>query len=84
VCQEAISKRYPALRGVEMEIEISFGEDEVRVTVVDNGKGFDPRALYDSNSRMMTSGFWTIRQRMADLGGAFRLSTSEGHGAVVN
>src|SRR2546422_628098 len=33
--------------------------------------------------RMMSSGFWTIRQRMADLGGAFRLSTSQGHGAVV-
>ena len=82
-CQEAISNAIRHSEASKLEIEISFGEDEVRVTVVDDGKGFDPRALYDSNSRMMTSGFWTIRQRMADLGGAFRLSTSEGHGAVV-
>ncbi|HYR91670.1 MAG TPA: sensor histidine kinase [Terriglobia bacterium] len=82
-CQEAISNAIRHSQASKLEIEINFAEEEVRVTVVDDGKGFDPRTLYDSNSRMMTSGFWTIRQRMADLGGAFRLSTSQGHGAVV-
>jgi hypothetical protein len=46
---------------------VGFAQEEVRVTVEDNGKGFDPRGLSDSKSRMMASGFWTIRQRLADL-----------------
>ena len=82
-CQEAISNAIRHSEASKLEIEIDFAEGEVRVTVEDDGKGFDPRALYDSNARMMSSGFWTIRQRMADLGGAFRLSTSEGHGTVI-
>jgi len=66
-----------------LSILVRFAQSEVRVTVEDDGRGFDPRTLYDSNSRMMSSGFWTIRQRMADLGAAFRVGTSEGRGTVV-
>jgi signal transduction histidine kinase len=82
-CQEAISNAIRHAKASKIDIVIHFAQKEVRVTVEDDGKGFDPRALYDSNSRMMSSGFWTIRQRMADLGAAFRVSTSEGHGTVV-
>jgi len=81
--QEAISNAIRHSEASKLIIVIHFARQDVRVTVEDDGKGFDPRTLYDSNSRMMSSGFWTIRQRMADLGGAFRVSTSEGHGAVV-
>jgi signal transduction histidine kinase len=82
-CQEAISNAIRHSQASKLVISIHFAQKEVRVTVEDDGKGFDPRTLYDSNSRMMSSGFWTIRQRMADLGGAFRVSTSEGGGTVV-
>ena len=82
-CQEVISNAIRHAQASKLVISIHFAYKEVRVTVEDNGKGFDPRTLYDSNSRMMSSGFWTIRQRMADLGGAFRVSTSEGRGTVV-
>ena len=82
-CQEAISNAIRHADASKLVIVIHFARQEVRATVEDDGKGFDPRTLYDSNSRMMSSGFWTIRQRMADLGAAFRVSTSEGHGTVV-
>jgi signal transduction histidine kinase len=82
-CQEAINNAIRHAEASKLDVVIEFRTGEVRVTVDDNGKGFDPRALYDSNSRMMSSGFWTIRQRMADLGAAFRVSTSPGHGTVV-
>lgn len=82
-CQEAINNAIRHSQASRLAVLIRFGQREVRVTVEDDGKGFDPRALYDSNSRMMSSGFWTIRQRMADLGAAFRISTAEGHGTVV-
>ena len=82
-CQEAISNAVRHADASRLAILIHYTKNEVRVTVEDDGKGFDPRALYDSNVRIMTSGFWTIRQRMADLGGAFRVSTAQGHGTVV-
>jgi signal transduction histidine kinase len=82
-CQEAISNAIRHSEAAKLVIRISFGRKEVRVTVEDDGKGFNPRTLYDSNSRMMSAGFWTIRQRMADIGGAFRVSTAEGQGTVV-
>ena len=82
-CQEAISNAVRHAGASRLAILIHYTKNEVRVTVEDDGKGFDPRALYDSNVRIMTSGFWTIRQRMADLGGAFRVSTAQGHGTVV-
>jgi len=82
-CQEGISNAIRHSAGSKILVRISFARKEIRVTVEDNGKGFDPRALYDSNPRMMSSGFWTIRQRMADIGAAFRVSTAEAQGTVV-
>jgi len=64
-------------------VEIAYTGTEVHVTVEDNGKGFDPGSLYEIGGRMMSSGFWTIRQRVADLGGAFRVSTALGNGVAV-
>jgi signal transduction histidine kinase len=82
-CQEAINNAIRHSQASRLTVRVGFAQNEVRVTVEDDGKGFNPRALYDSNSRMMSSGFWTIRQRMADIGGAFRVSTAEGQGTVV-
>ena len=82
-CQEAISNAIRHSNASKLQIEVGFASKEVRVTVQDDGKGFNPRSLYGSNARMMSSGFWTIRQRMADLRGAFRVSTAEGHGTVI-
>jgi len=82
-CQEAMNNALRHSGASKLIVHVRFAQREVRVTVEDNGKGFDPRALYGSNSRVMSSGFWTIRQRMADICAAFRVSTAEGHGTAV-
>lgn len=82
-CQEAVSNVIRHADASKLDISIRFAEKEVHVSVEDNGKGFNPRTLYGSNARLMSSGFWTIRQRMTDLGGAFRVSTASGRGTVV-
>jgi two-component system NarL family sensor kinase len=81
--QEAISNVIRHAEASSLRILVRFGAKEVRVSVEDNGKGFNPRSLYYSDSKLTKSGFWTIRQRMADLGGAFRISTAGGRGTVV-
>jgi two-component system response regulator NreC len=82
-CQEAINNAIRHSEAKRLSIVVRFARSELRITVEDNGRGFNPRKLYDSNSRMMSSGFWTIRQRMADIGAAFRVSTADGHGTVI-
>jgi signal transduction histidine kinase len=82
-CQEAISNAIWHARASTLRIQVHFARGETRVAVQDDGSGFDPRILFDSSTRTMTSGLWTIRQRMGDLGGTFRVSTAEGDGTVV-
>jgi signal transduction histidine kinase len=82
-CQEAINNVIRHSQASKLIVGVSFTHREVRVAVEDNGKGFNPRTLYDPDSRMMTTGFWTIRQRVAHIGASFRVSTAKGRGTVV-
>jgi signal transduction histidine kinase len=82
-CQEVISNAIRHSHASRLAITVRFAQEDVRITVEDNGKGFDPRSLYNSKSQGLASGFWTIRQRLADLNATFRVSTSEGKGTAV-
>jgi len=82
-CQEAVSNAVRHSGASKINVQTSFRNHEVQIIVEDNGKGFDPARLYGADNRIMSSGFWTIRQRVADLGGAFRVSTARGRGVVV-
>ena len=82
-CQEAVNNAVRHSGASRITVDIAYEDAEVHVTVGDNGKGFDPGSLHEAEGRMMSSGFWTIRQRVADLGGAFRVSTAFGNGAAV-
>ena len=79
-CQESVNNAMRHAGASRLSIGLQYKKSEVCVTVEDNGQGFDPRTLYDSSGKMMSSGFWTIRQRLSDLGGSFRLSTGKGRG----
>ena len=82
-CQEAVNNAVKHSSASRIAVDIVYAPAEVRVTVEDNGKGFDPGSLHVAEGQMMSSGFWTIRQRVADLGGAFRVSTALGTGAAI-
>lgn len=81
-CQEAVNNAVRHSGASRITVDVVYGPGEVHVTVEDNGKGFDPGNLHEGGN-MMSSGFWTIRQRVADLGGAFRVSTALGTGAAL-
>lgn len=82
-CQEAISNAIRHSGASAVDIAVSFSDSEVRVAVEDNGRGFDPRRYFDTSGKLMSSGFWTIRQRMNDVGGSFRVGTASGQGTTV-
>ena len=82
-CQEAISNAIRHSETSKLAVRVYFSDVQVRVVVEDSGQGFDPRRFYDATGKLMSSGFWTIRQRMNDVDGSFRIGTAVGKGTSV-
>jgi two-component system sensor histidine kinase DegS len=62
-----------------VKIMLDLGEDRVRVSVDDNGKGFDPETVQQGNSL----GLKLIRERAEMLGGNFEIDSTLGTGARI-
>jgi len=62
----------------EVWVRMAVSEREIRVTVEDNGRGFDPAAVAPDHD-----GLLNMRQRMADLGGTMELVSQPGQGTRV-
>jgi two-component system sensor histidine kinase DegS len=62
-----------------VKVILDLGEDRVRVSVDDNGKGFDQDAIQHSNSL----GLKLIRERTEMLGGSFEIDSAIGKGARI-
>ena len=62
-----------------VKVVIDLGEDRIRVSVDDNGKGFDIDSLQQSNSL----GLKLIRERTEMLGGSFEIDSAVGKGTRI-
>ncbi|MBN2118356.1 MAG: hypothetical protein JW730_17415 [Anaerolineales bacterium] len=62
-----------------IKIILDMGEDRIRVSVDDNGKGFDPDAAQPGNNL----GLKLIRERTEMLGGTFEIDSAVGKGARI-
>jgi two-component system sensor histidine kinase DegS len=63
-----------------VKVMLDLGEDRVRVSVDDNGKGFDPESIQQSNSL----GLKLIRERAEMLGGNFEIDSTLGTGTRIS
>jgi signal transduction histidine kinase len=64
------------------EVTLSYMTDEVALDVVDDGLGFDVRALADA-TRTDSFGLRAIRQRVERLGGTVVLESEPGSGTAI-
>jgi two-component system sensor histidine kinase DegS len=62
-----------------VKVIVDLGEDRIRVSVDDNGKGFDADSLQQSNSL----GLKLIRERTEMLGGSFEIDSAVGKGTRI-
>jgi two-component system sensor histidine kinase DegS len=62
-----------------VKVVLDLGEDRIRVSVDDNGKGFDPESLQQSNSL----GLKLIQERTEMLGGTFEVDSAVGKGTRI-
>jgi len=62
-----------------IKVHVDLGNDLARVTVDDNGRGFDPETVQQSNNL----GLKLIQERAEMLGGSFEIDTSIGKGTRI-
>lgn len=77
--QELLGNAARHSQAASIKLQADMGNDAVRVSVDDNGRGFDPEAARGSASL----GLRLIQERVEALGGAFGVDTAVGKGARI-
>jgi two-component system sensor histidine kinase DegS len=77
--QELLGNAARHSQGTLVKVILDLGEDRVRVSVDDNGKGFDPDSIQHGNNL----GLKLIRERTEMLGGSFEIDSAIGKGARI-
>jgi len=77
--QELLGNAARHSQGALVKIIMDMGEDRVRVSVDDNGRGFDPEVFEQGSSL----GLKLIRERSEMLGGNFEIDSAVGKGTRI-
>ena len=75
--KEALSNALRHSQGDSIEVRVGCGASQAVMTVADNGVGFD------SGAAGKGFGLGNMANRVAAVGGSFRVDTTEGNGTVV-
>ncbi len=65
------------------EITLSYLDDWVGLDIVDDGKGFSPRAVDEAASDRTSFGLIAMRQRVEQLGGTLAIESRVGAGTAI-
>jgi two-component system sensor histidine kinase DegS len=77
--QELLGNAARHSQATTIKLQIDMGNEVVRVTVDDNGKGFSPEMVKEGNSL----GLKLIRERTEMLGGGFEVDSAPGKGSRI-
>lgn len=77
--QELLGNAARHSQATAIKLQIDMGNEMVRVTVDDNGKGFSPEIITESSSL----GLKLIRERTEMLGGSFEVDSAAGKGSRI-
>jgi PAS domain S-box-containing protein len=83
VVQEALTNVIRHARARSVRIELKQGEGRLRLTVRDDGVGFDLSEARARASRGESLGLLGMHERVALLGGSFRIDSAPGQGTTV-
>ncbi|WKZ37944.1 MAG: sensor histidine kinase [Anaerolineales bacterium] len=78
--QELLGNAARHSQGTLVKVQVDLGNDQIRVSVDDNGKGFDPETLPETSNL----GLKLIRERAEMLGGNFEIDSAAGSGARIS
>jgi PAS domain S-box-containing protein len=75
ICQESLTNTLRHARADEFLVQVAFAEDEVRLELGDNGRGFEV------SSRSEGFGLIGIRERVQQMGGKLEITSTPGQGS---
>ncbi|HSL25116.1 MAG TPA: GAF domain-containing sensor histidine kinase [Acidimicrobiia bacterium] len=81
IVQEALHNVAAHAQAREVEVELDFTSDRLRLEVRDDGRGFDPAAARSSAGGHL--GLTSMRQRAESLGGELQVDSAPGSGTAV-
>jgi signal transduction histidine kinase len=81
VAQEALTNVAKHAGGKRVSVEFEEGDDSFRLTIADDGKGFDPKAIRASKEKGW--GFLTMQERAQAVGGKLHVESNSGKGTRV-
>jgi len=83
ICQESLTNVRKHAKATEVEVNLTFNESAVELSVGDNGAGFRPRASGGDEKKRDTFGLVSMRERSRGLGGTFEVQSRRGKGTLV-
>lgn len=78
--QELLGNTARHSQATQVKVMVDMGDDRVRVSVDDNGKGFDAESVLQGTSL----GLKLIKERSEMLGGSFEIDSSTGKGSRIS
>jgi len=78
ICQESLANVRKHAQASEVDVNLNFEESAVRLSLRDNGVGFDPQTLPEG-----TFGLIGMRERARLLGGEFAVQSEKGRGVLI-
>ena len=78
VCQEALKNVINHSDAESVTVSIQESENKVKLTIFDNGKGFDPK------KQRQKSGLSHIHDRVASINGQLNISSKPGEGTMIS
>lgn len=78
ITQEALSNTLRHSRATRLEVKLLYRPSSIRLSIEDNGIGFDPE-----QKKHTSYGLLTMRERATEIGGAFQLLTTPGKGTRI-
>ena len=67
-------------QATQVKIRVSQDDDHLRIVVRDDGSGFDAGAISESSNTEGGFGLFSIKERMADIGGSLEIVSEPGQG----
>jgi len=83
ICQECLNNISKHAQAPAVIVRLDEDDSQIILNMGDHGRGFDSRPKMLGNDKRQGIGLLGIRERVADLGGTFNLSTEVGKGTFI-
>ncbi|HEX2954781.1 MAG TPA: ATP-binding protein [Bacillota bacterium] len=83
IAQEALQNSLKHAKATDIRLILTYGPDRFRLSVHDNGIGFDQSLFGKEKTDGSGFGLLAIADRAQSIGGTLQIETQPGHGTVV-